>query len=104
MNTYARSNKPVLLRSIEPSQYLCIRYSERLDGTTSSPPWGREAIPTTVSIIHVLGSAGDDTGWLPSGCRLTRAYDWPVCLRVDLSAMARRRSTQRRLAARAVTE
>jgi hypothetical protein len=58
----------------------------------------------TVSIIHLLGGADNDTGWLPPGCRLTLAYDWPVCLRVDLSATARRRSTQRRLAGRAVTE
>jgi hypothetical protein len=39
-----------------------------------------------------------------SGWCLTLAYDWPECLGVDLSALVGRRSTQRRLAGRAVTE
>lgn len=30
MNIYARSNKLVLLRPVEPSQYRAIRYTERL--------------------------------------------------------------------------
>jgi putative transposase len=44
MSTYYPSNQPVLLRLIEPSQYLSIRYSERLDET---------------DIVASVGSRGD---------------------------------------------
>jgi putative transposase len=30
MSTYARSSQPVLRRSIEPGQYLSVRYADRL--------------------------------------------------------------------------
>jgi putative transposase len=74
-------------------QHLSVRYSQRLADN---------------SIVASVGSKGDsyDCEMLAgsSGRGLTLAYDWPECLGVDLSAPVGRRSTQRRLAGRAVTE
>jgi transposase InsO family protein len=43
-STYRFTNRPVLRRSIEPSQYLAIRYSERL---------------AEAGVVHSVGSKGD---------------------------------------------
>ena len=40
MSIYSCSSKPVLLRSIEPSQYTSIPYTERLDDVGAAPSIG----------------------------------------------------------------
>jgi len=40
MNTYALSNQPVLLRSIEPGQYTSIAYTDRLAEIGAAPSIG----------------------------------------------------------------
>jgi len=40
MSMYFCSRKPVLRRSIEPSQYTSIRYTERLDDANAAPSIG----------------------------------------------------------------
>jgi putative transposase len=64
------------------SQYTSVAYSERLAADDIRPSMG------------VVGSSYDcEQNRGPLGRGLTRAYDWPRCLGVDLSTPAGRRST-----------